>query len=176
MTVFNRLTIIGHVHHLRRPLGNSAITILGGERYIALASTWDLASPMYPDLMIPFDVSPVNYDESNAYLILEPGKPPDFVLQIASGSTGRRDINQKRDIYQYLRRTLTARRKGESGWRDPDSGPHILTFYDLQSGADQEAARWQDSEAAPDAQRQARAAAEARARVPEDEIRRLRAS
>ena len=35
----------------------------------------------------------------NGYVISEVGKPPDFVLEVASRSTGRRDYTVKREIY-----------------------------------------------------------------------------
>ena len=35
----------------------------------------------------------------NGYVISEVGKPPDFVLEVASESTGRRDYTAKRAIY-----------------------------------------------------------------------------
>ena len=35
----------------------------------------------------------------NGYVISEVGKPPDFVLEVASRSTGRRDYTEKRDGY-----------------------------------------------------------------------------
>ena len=43
----------------------------------------------YPDLLIAFDVDPEAYQSSNAYVISEQGKPPDFVLEIASRGTWR---------------------------------------------------------------------------------------
>ena len=56
----------------------------------------------YPDLLIAFDVDPAAYYRSNAYIISEQGKPPDFVLEIASHATGRQDTREKRDAYAAL--------------------------------------------------------------------------
>ena len=39
---------------------------------------------------------------SNAYVISEQGKPPDFVMEIASPSTGCIDVTEKRDDYAEL--------------------------------------------------------------------------
>ena len=39
---------------------------------------------------------------SNAYVISEQGKPPDFILEVASRSTGRIDTGAKRDDYESL--------------------------------------------------------------------------
>ena len=48
-------------------------------------------SRRYPDLLIALDVDPAAYEASNGYIIGEQGKPPDFVLEIASRSTGAED-------------------------------------------------------------------------------------
>ena len=53
----------------------------------------------YPDLLIAFDVDPEAYQSSNAYVISEQGKPPDFVLEIASRGTWREDTGEKREVY-----------------------------------------------------------------------------
>ena len=51
--------------------------------------------------MVAFDVPfpPAEIVASNGYTISEIGKPPDFVLEVASQSTGRRDYTDKREIY-----------------------------------------------------------------------------
>ena len=56
----------------------------------------------YPDLLIAFDVDPEAYRLSNAYVISEQGKPPDFVLEIASSKTGKVDTGDKRREYAGL--------------------------------------------------------------------------
>ena len=55
-----------------------------------------------PDLLIAFDVDPEAYVQSNAYIISEQGKPPDFVLEVASESTGRIDVRDKPAAYAAL--------------------------------------------------------------------------
>ena len=61
----------------------------------------DIRRSPYPDLMVAFGVpfSPAEIVASNGYTISEIGKPPDFVLEVASQSTGRRDYIEKREIY-----------------------------------------------------------------------------
>ena len=56
----------------------------------------------YPDLFVAFDADPAGYLARNGYVISEQGKPPDFVLEIASRSTGRRDTVDKRISYAAL--------------------------------------------------------------------------
>lgn len=74
------------------------------ERLQVTADRWiveDLSSfrerARYPDLLVAFDVNPERYRKSNGYVIAEQGKPPDFVLEIASASTGQMDVGSKRD-------------------------------------------------------------------------------
>ena len=102
MTSFDRLTINGNAHYLAQHLGNPETTLVAGDRYLALAPTRDLAGVRYPDLLVAFNVDPVAYKASNAYVISEQGKPPDLVLEIASRSTGRIDVTDKRHDYAAL--------------------------------------------------------------------------
>ena len=46
-----------------------------------------------------FDVDPELYFGSNGYVISEQGKPPDFVLEVASASTATEDLGVKREVY-----------------------------------------------------------------------------
>ena len=57
---------------------------------------------MAPDLLIAFQTDPEAYREDNGYVISVQGKPPDFVMEIASQRTGRRDVVQKRARYAAL--------------------------------------------------------------------------
>ena len=52
-----------------------------------------------PDCVIAFGVNPSGIVARNGYVIDEVGKPPDFVLEVASRSTRRRDATVKRDGY-----------------------------------------------------------------------------
>ena len=53
----------------------------------------------YPDLLIALGVDPAAYQSSNAHIISEQGKPPDFVLEVASRHTGYEDTGEKRGAY-----------------------------------------------------------------------------
>ena len=55
-----------------------------------------------PDLYVALGVDTVSIRERHGYLIWEVGKPPDFVLEIASESTARYDCTGKRDLYASL--------------------------------------------------------------------------
>ena len=102
MTTFDPLTASGNVRYLIRHLGNPETTLVAGDHYLSLAPTRDMAGVRYPDLLIAFDVDPALYKDRNAYVISDQGKPPDFVLEIASVSTGRVDVVDKRADYAAL--------------------------------------------------------------------------
>ena len=102
MTTAHHLSFTGTAHHLRQHLGNPETTIVGGERYLIRGPDRDLAGSRYPDLLVSFDADPAAYYRSNGYIISEQGKPPDFVLEIASASTGRIDVTDKRNDYAGL--------------------------------------------------------------------------
>ena len=92
----------GNTHHLAMHLGNQETTIMMGDVYIAPEPTSSRAGLFHPDLFIAFNVNPAACRERNGYVISEQGKPPDFVMEIGSSSTGRRDITVKRDGYAAL--------------------------------------------------------------------------
>ncbi len=52
-----------------------------------------------PDLLVAFGVDHAGVIDRHGYSIEEQGKPPDFVLGVASVTTGRNDYTQKRDDY-----------------------------------------------------------------------------
>ena len=116
VTQFNQLTRTGHAHHLIRHLGNPETTLVTADRWITAeaGSFRDLAR--YPDLLIAFDVNPELYEASNGYIITEQGKPPDFVLEVASRSTADTDTGAKREDY--------ARLLIPEYWRFDETGEH----------------------------------------------------
>ena len=103
MTSFDHLTLSGSVHHLAQHLGNPKTTIVAGERYLTRTPGTPAADRIAPDLLIALGADPEAYRKSNGFIISEQGKPPDFVLEIASRSTGRQDVVEKRAAYANLR-------------------------------------------------------------------------
>ena len=102
MTNSKHLSATGNHHHLAQHLGNPDTTIVLGERYLVVRPTRSMAGSHYPDLLVAFGVNPSAYEASNGYIIEEQGKPPDFVLEIASRNTGRVDVVEKRIAYAEL--------------------------------------------------------------------------
>ena len=89
MTNAHHLGRTGTYHHIVQHLGNPETTIVGSERFLIRGPERDMAGSRYPDLLVSFDADPIAYYRSNGYIISEQGKPPDFVLEIASASTGK---------------------------------------------------------------------------------------
>ena len=81
---------------------NADTTLITGDAYISRAPTSSSQGLFDPDLLIAFNVDPTASLERNGYVIQEQGKPPDFVLEIASAATGRRDVTEKREGYAAL--------------------------------------------------------------------------
>ena len=105
-TTANRhLSLTGGAHALIHHLGKSETTVVGCDLYLALippALLGSMSGLTYPDLFIAFDADPAGYLARNGYVISEQGKPPDFILEVASRSTGRRDTIDKRVAYAAL--------------------------------------------------------------------------
>ena len=87
-----------HQSTLRRHFGAPETTIVLSEVPVG----WDIRQRRglrVPDLLIAFEVDRRRIISDRGYSIEELGKPPDFVLEVASESTGQRDIREKRNDY-----------------------------------------------------------------------------
>ena len=72
--------------------------LISGEDFLRHEAT-NNAERLAPDCVVAFGVNPEGIIARNGYVISEVGKPPDFVLEVASRSTGRRDYTVKREGY-----------------------------------------------------------------------------
>ena len=72
---------------------------------------------LIPDVMIAFEVNVAAVIAFRGYSTLEQGKAPEFVLEIASPSTGRQDEERKREGYQDY--------GVQEYWRFDPSGGHF---------------------------------------------------
>ena len=102
VTQFDQITKTGNAHYLAQHLGNYDTTLVEADRWIAPDADFDKRLARYPDLLVAFGVDPAAYRASNGYIVEEQGKPPDFVLEVASESTGENDVGDKRDYYESL--------------------------------------------------------------------------
>ena len=62
----------------------------------------DLNVRVSPDVYLAFGVDAQAIRQRKLYLPWEVGKPPDWVLEIGSASTGREDVGRKRDLYAHI--------------------------------------------------------------------------
>lgn len=121
----DEVTALDHIYHrgmsdyLAHHLGNRETTLITADRWIVATPTDNRARARRPDLLIAFNVSPTLYRENNGYISSEQGKPPDFVLEVASESTGETDTGEKRDDYATLGIT--------EYWRFDETGEHHKT-------------------------------------------------
>jgi Uma2 family endonuclease len=102
MTNYNQTNITGNSYLLKDFLGHPETTLTAGEHYLARTRPTDMTGVRYPDLLVAFGVNPESYYQANAYIIEEQGKPPDFVMEIASPSTRDQDATDKRHDYEAL--------------------------------------------------------------------------
>jgi Uma2 family endonuclease len=103
MTSYDLLHSLGNSHHIIRHLGNEKTTLVFTDKFIALVPYSGPADlRRNPDLAIAFNANRDAFLRSNGYIISEQGKPPDFVLEIASRSTARIDVGQKREDYELM--------------------------------------------------------------------------
>ncbi len=100
MTTSKHLAQNGNMYNLLQHLGKQETTIVSGDRYMCQTPG---SAMRYPDLLVAFNADPALYERQNGYIISEQGKPPDFVLEIASRRTGAMDTGIKRDYYESLR-------------------------------------------------------------------------
>ena len=80
-----------------------------------------------PDCYVAFGVDVAAILRNNTYLLWDVGKPPDFVLEIGSPSTGRNDLGPKRDLYARLGVGEYWRFDGTGGnfYREPLAGEYL---------------------------------------------------
>ena len=87
---------------LRAHFAQRADVLISGQGYLRREAGND-AERLAPDCVVAFGVNPDAIVARNGYVISEVGKPPDFVLEVASRSTGRRDYTVKRAGYASYR-------------------------------------------------------------------------
>ena len=102
MTQFDHLFKSGNSHHLAVHLGSPETTLVEADRWVCPDTDFNKARARVPDLLVAFGVDPQIYEENNGYIVSEQGKPPDFVLEVASVSTARVDTGDKRIYYAGL--------------------------------------------------------------------------
>ena len=83
---------------LRAYFGHRDDVLIAGGGYLR-NDPRDELERFVPDCVVALGVDPQAIVSRNGYVIGHAGKPPDFVLEVASRSTGRRDYTVKREGY-----------------------------------------------------------------------------
>ena len=102
MTQYDRLFKTANSRYLAIHLGNPESTLVEADRWIVPDPGFNKSRARRPDLLVAFGVDPEAYDASNGYIVSEQGKPPDWVLEVASESTADVDVGEKREYYAGL--------------------------------------------------------------------------
>ncbi len=92
------LSIVDFDSSLRAHFAQRTDVLICGQGYLRHEASND-AERLAPDCVVAFGVNPDAIVARNGYVISEVGQPPDFVLEVASRSTGRRDYTVKRVGY-----------------------------------------------------------------------------
>ena len=108
MTSPKYLLYPGKARALGHWLGNFETTLITFDLFLSQAPFAELREMegrhdvFYPDMMIAFGVDPQVVANRNGYAISDHGKPPDLIMEVASGSTFRNDATRKREGYAAL--------------------------------------------------------------------------
>ena len=102
VTAFDHIYDHGTLRYLALHFGDLETTLVTADRWMVARAEFNKARARRPDLVIAFGVSPEDYRASNGYIVSEQGKPPDFVMEVASPSTAEVDTGDKRDYYAGL--------------------------------------------------------------------------
>ena len=134
MTQYDQLFKYGYSHALAVHLGNPETTLVEADRWIVARPEYNKARARRPDLLVAFGVDPEVYRRSNGYIVSEQGKPPDFVLEVASESTGAMDVGANgwtMPVWAYpstgastRRESITGRGWPVTGWWRADTNPY----------------------------------------------------
>ena len=163
MTQYDHLFKTGNSRYLALHLGHPESTLVEADRWMVPDQRFNKSRARRPDLFVAFDVDPAAYRASNGYVVSEQGKPPDFVLEVASESTAEIDVGDKRRDYaalgirEYWRfdHTLAGEHHGErlSGERLLDGKYVAMDIAELPGGSLQGYSpalnlylRWEDGE------------------------------
>ena len=92
----------GSVRYLMIHFGNRDTTLVEARQSLLSSLEESRARTRIPDLLIAFNGNPESSRACNGYVISEQGKPPDFVLEVASAPRSHRELLIKRDDYAAL--------------------------------------------------------------------------
>ena len=99
-----------NMHHVRvqstleAHFGKRDDVLVAGDGYLIVSTgnVEDWRQHFYPDCVVAFGVEPKAITDRNGYVISEVGKPPEFIMEIASETTASRDETVKREGYAEM--------------------------------------------------------------------------
>ena len=83
--------------YFQRSQRHSGNVLIASEMEVYFDTSDGPLRKLRPDLLVAFGMA--REPEATSYRVSERGKPPDFVLEVSSPSTVKRDIGSKREIY-----------------------------------------------------------------------------
>ena len=83
-------------------LGKADTTLITAGRHVIPNAGADTSRIPYPHMMIALNVDVALFEASDAYIIAEQGKPPDWVIMLASDSTAEANLRHRRDYFESL--------------------------------------------------------------------------
>ena len=102
MTSFKHLAFTGNVRDIFMHFGEPVDAVFMGERYLVERLDLPSSERRIPDLLIAFNADVDLMESQNGYVIVDQGKPPDFILEVGSPSTRREDVGNKRVDYARM--------------------------------------------------------------------------
>ena len=108
--LFSEMLTTLHTH-----LDPRSDVILSGDVFIYYRDEHDRRRALAPDLFVVFGPDFAQYRDRYGLSLAEIGKPPDFIMEVASPSTWQADLGYKRDAYHWIR-------AGEYWLFDPERG------------------------------------------------------
>ena len=102
MSTFDYVNFPAYPSALADHFGNPDTFVVTSELAAGLRPTESYEGILFPDLLIAFNADPAARRARNGYLIPEQGKPPGFVLEVASKTTSERDEVFKRNAYAAM--------------------------------------------------------------------------
>ena len=100
--VFRVLYKQGISQELLPLLGNADTTLITAGCYVIPHSGADTTRIPYPHMMVARNVDVALVEANKAYIIAEQGKPPDWVIMLASDSTAEANLGPRRDYFESL--------------------------------------------------------------------------
>ncbi len=126
MTTYHYVNFPAYPPALADHLGNLDTTVILSETAAGLRPTRSYDDILFPDMLIALNANAAAARARNGYLVPEQGKPPDFVLEVASETTHERDEGHKRNAYANMGVAEYWRFDNTGGWYETPLAGDVL--------------------------------------------------